>query len=188
MRAADAPKAPRWHTDVFVFFPRQLVVVRLFVRFGNQDLPAAWDKAAAKFFRGCDADHNGALAGAERRRVPTPEQLVSLGLTQGSPAKGAANSRPASPNPGKANPASANPTHSIPAEPMTLEQFKDYLQRAGVVPFLLKIGSVDSTTAEASEDAEGQPANLFRALDADSSGRLSQSELRKAGGACIATT
>jgi Ca2+-binding EF-hand superfamily protein len=180
-RAAEPSPAARWHADVFFFCQRQLVVMRLYVRSDGRDLPVSWDRATAKFFKGCDADHNGLLAGAERRRVPTPEQLAQFGLSKPAPAQSAR----AKPTPIR-SPAAAQPSHvnraAAAGAAMSLEEFREYLARAGAVPFLLEGQAASALAVEASGDDQdrGARTQLFRALDADSSGRLSRRELQNA--------
>jgi Ca2+-binding EF-hand superfamily protein len=164
-RAAEPPPAPRWQTDVFFLCQRRLVVLRLFARSGSRDLSAAWDRATSKFFKTCDADHNGLLAGPELRQVPTRQQLAQFGMAR---------------QPAAAQAASPDGADSAGAT-LSLAEFQAYLRGAGVDPFLLEeMSAAAPVSAGSTTQAPAEPSPLFRALDADSSGRLSRLELQNA--------
>ncbi|HWC88905.1 MAG TPA: hypothetical protein VG433_04600, partial [Pirellulales bacterium] len=164
--AAEPAPAPRWQTDVFFLCQRRLVVLRLFARSGSRDLSVAWDRATTKFFKACDADHNGLLAGPELRQVPTRQQLAQFGMAR---------------QPAAAQAASSDGAGSAGAT-LSLVEFQAYLRSAGVGPFLLEDVSAAEPASAGSNVAQApaERSPLFRALDADSSCRLSRRELQNA--------
>jgi Ca2+-binding EF-hand superfamily protein len=164
LRAAPPPQpmavAPATdHIDFLFLASTRPVLLRVHVRVDGKPYYAPWDEYTKKLFTHFDRDGDGTLSKAEAERAPNFQYLQQylqggIGGAEGQTLRMAE--------------ADTNKDGKL-----TLEELRAYYRRAGFTPLNVYV-SANTQRTDAVNDA------LYKHLDANKDGKLSQSELAKA--------
>jgi Ca2+-binding EF-hand superfamily protein len=147
------------HIDFLFLASTRPVLLRVHVRVDGKPYYAPWDEYTKKLFAHFDRDGNGTLSKDEAERAPNPQFLQQF--LQGGIGNGQVQNL-------RLQEADTNKDGKL-----SLEEFRAYYRRAGLVPLNVFV-NVNTQRTDAVNDA------LYKYLDADRDGKLSQSELAKA--------
>jgi Ca2+-binding EF-hand superfamily protein len=152
-----APVSRTEAQNLFFFHDARPIFIRLHIRIDRQPFRTSWNSYLDKLFDFLDANGDGVLSKNELAHAPSPQQLLQQ--MQGIVA---------------VEPDPAPPFREVDTTPtdgrVTRRELKNYYHRAGVGALQLQIGQ-----RQPGEDVLSDV--LFRLLDRDHDGKLSQQEL-----------